>query len=71
MMLLLAPVRCYVLFRSFGCMVEGMHLVTMRQMRLMRGRHNFPRLVKLGGFTVVPGCVLMMFSRKFMEFAQR
>jgi hypothetical protein len=43
----------------------------MRQMRLMRGRHNFPRLVKLGGFTVVPGCVLMMFSRKFMEFAQR
>jgi hypothetical protein len=52
-------------------MVEGMHLVAMRQMRLMRGRHNFPRLVKPGGFAVVPGCVLMMFSRKFMEFAQR
>jgi hypothetical protein len=30
MMLLLAPVRCYVLFRSFGCMVEGMHLVAVR-----------------------------------------
>jgi hypothetical protein len=40
-------------------------------MRLMRGGQNFPGLVKLGGFTVVPGCVLMMFSRKFMEFAQR
>jgi len=40
-------------------------------MRLMRGRQNFPGLVKLGGFAVVPGGVLMMFSRKFMEFAQR
>lgn len=40
-------------------------------MRLMCGRQNFPGLVKLGGFAVVPGCVLMMFSRKFMEFAQR
>ena len=71
LMLLLAAVRCYVLFRSFGCMVEGMHLMAMRQMRLMRGRHHFPRLVKSGGFAVVPGCVFMMFSRKFMEFAQR
>jgi len=37
----------------------------------MRGCHNFPGLVKFGGFAVVPGCVLMVFSRKFMEFAQR
>ncbi|HTX98192.1 MAG TPA: hypothetical protein VME67_27190 [Mycobacterium sp.] len=39
-------------------------------MRLMRGRQNFPGLMKLGGFAVVAGCVLMMFSREFMEFAQ-
>jgi hypothetical protein len=69
--LLLAPVGCYVLFRSFGCMVEGMDLVAMRQMRLMCGRQNFPGLVKPGGFAVVPGRVLMMFSRKLMEFAHR
>jgi len=40
-------------------------------MCVMSGRQNFPGLVKLGGFVVVPGCVLMMFSRKFMEFSQR
>lgn len=39
-------------------------------MRLMCGRQDFPGLVKLGGFSVVPACVLMMFGRKFMEFAQ-
>jgi hypothetical protein len=72
-MLLLAAVRCgcYVFFCSFGCVVEGMQFVAMRQMRLMRGSHNVLRLVKLGGFSVVPGCVFMMFSRKFVEFAQR
>ena|SRR5271166_217846 len=52
-------------------MVEGMHLVAMRQMRLMCGRQNFPGLVKPGGFAVVPGRVLMMFGRKLMEFAHR
>ena len=50
-------------------MVQGMQFVAMRQMRLMRGRHNVARLVKLGGFFVVSGCVLMMFSRKFVKFA--
>jgi len=37
-------------------------------MRLMRGRHNIGRVVKFGGFAMVPGCVLVMFSRKFVEF---
>ena len=72
-MLLLAAVRCssYVFFRSFSCVVEGMYLVAMRHMRMMCGRENFAAIVKLGGFSVVPGCVLMMFSRKFVKLAQR
>jgi hypothetical protein len=48
-----------------------MHLVAMRKMRLVRGGQDFSGFVKLGGFVVVPGCVLMMFSREFMKFAQR
>ena len=31
-----------------------MRLVAVRQVRLMRGRQHFSRLVKLGGFAVVP-----------------
>jgi hypothetical protein len=67
----LGAVLCYVFFRSFGCVVKGMYLVAMRQMRLMCGCQNFAALVKLGGFAMMPGCVLMMFGRNFMEFAQR
>jgi hypothetical protein len=45
-----------------------MHLMVMRQMRLIRRRQNIFRLLKLGGFAMVPCCVLMMFSRMLMEF---
>jgi hypothetical protein len=67
-MLLLATAR-RVLFRSFRCKADGMHLMVMRQMRLIRRRQNVFRLPKLGGFAVVPCCVLMMFSRKLVKFA--
>jgi hypothetical protein len=40
-------------------------------MRLIRRRQNIFHLVELGCFAVVPCCVLMMFSRTLMEFAQR
>jgi hypothetical protein len=68
-MLLAAVPRCRVLFRSFRCKAEGMHLMVMRQMRLIHGRQNIFRLLKLGGFAVVSCCVLMMFSRTLMKFA--
>jgi hypothetical protein len=46
-----------------------MHLMVMRQMSLIRRRENIFRLLKLGGFAIVPCCVLMMFSRTLMKFA--
>ena len=70
-MLLLAAVRCYVLLRSFPCVVDGMRRVAMRQKCLMRAGQHISRLEKLRGFAVVPCCVLMMFSGKFLEFGQR
>ena len=36
----LAAVCCYVLFRSFSCMVDGMHQVAVRHERLMRAAHQ-------------------------------
>jgi hypothetical protein len=68
-MLLAAVARCRVLFRSFRCKAEGMHLMVMRQMRLICCRQNIFRLLKLGGFAMVPCCVLMMFRRTLMKFA--
>jgi hypothetical protein len=68
-MLLVAAARRRVLFRSLRCKADGMHLMVMRQMRLIRCRENVFRLLKLGGFAVVPCCVLMMFSRTLMKFA--
>jgi hypothetical protein len=68
-MLLAAAPRRRVLFRSFRCIPEGMHLMVMRQMRLVRRRQNVFRLLKLGGFAVVACCVLMMFCRTLMKFA--
>jgi len=68
-MLLAAVARRSVLFRSFRCKADGMHLMVMRQMRLICCRQNVFRLLKLGGFAVVPCCVLMMFSRTLMKFA--
>jgi hypothetical protein len=68
-MLLLAVARRRVLFRSVSCKADGMHLMVMRQMRLIRSRQNIFRLLKLGGFAMVPCCVLMMFSRTLMKFA--
>jgi hypothetical protein len=70
-MLLAAAVRRQVLLRSLRCIVDGVHLVVGRHMRLIRRRQNIFHLVKLGCFAVVPCCVLMVFCRTFMEFAQR
>jgi hypothetical protein len=64
-----AVARGQVLFRSLRRIPERMHLMVMRQMRLIRRRQNIFRLLKLGGFAMVPCCVLMMFSRTLMKFA--
>jgi hypothetical protein len=64
-----AVARRQVLFRSLRRIPERMHLMVMRQMRLIRRRQNIFRLLKLGGFAMVPCCVLMMFSRTLMKFA--
>ncbi len=68
-MLLAAVVRRQVRFRSLRCIVDGLHLMIMRQMRLIRRRQNILHLVKLGCFAMVACCVLMMFSRTFVELA--
>jgi hypothetical protein len=64
-----AVARRQVLFRSLRRIPERMHLMVMRQMRLIRRRQNIFRLLKLGGFAMMPCCVLMMFSRTLMKFA--
>jgi hypothetical protein len=69
-MLLAVAVRRQVLFRSLRCIVDGVHLVVGRHMRLIHRRQNVFHLVKLGCFAVVACCVLMVFSRTLMEFAQ-
>ena len=68
-MTLTAVAHRRVLFRGLRRMPEGMHLVVMRQMRLIRRRQNIFRLLKLGGFVMVACCVLMMFGRTLMKFA--
>jgi hypothetical protein len=68
-MLLAAVARRRVLFRSLCRIPDGMRLMVMRQMRLIRCRQNIFRLLKLGGFAVVLCCVLMMFCRTLMKFA--
>ena len=70
-MLLAVAVRRQVLFRRLCCVVDGVRLVVGRHMRLIHCRQNVFHLMKLGGFSVVPCCVLVMFCRTFMEFAQR
>jgi hypothetical protein len=70
-MLLAAVARRRVLFRSLCRIPDGLHLMVMRQMRLIRRRQNIFHLLKLGGFAVVACRVLMMFSRTLMKFAQR
>jgi hypothetical protein len=67
-MLLAVAVRRQVLFCSLRCIVDGLHLMIVRQTRLIRRRQNVFRLVKLGGFAMVPGRALMMFSRTLMKF---
>lgn len=68
----LATAVCrYVLFRSFRCILDSMHLVIGRQMRLISRRYKVFRLEKLGGFAMVSCCVLMVFSGTLMEFGQR
>jgi hypothetical protein len=70
-----APVRLtdvarrHVLSRSLCCEPDGMPLMVMRQMRLLRRRDNIFRLLKLGGLAMVPCGVLMMLSRQLMKFA--
>jgi hypothetical protein len=68
-MLLAAVARRRVLFRSFRCIPDGVHLMVMRQMGLICRSQNIFHLLKLGGFAMVPCCVLMMFSRTLMKFA--
>ena len=46
-----------------------MALMVMCQMRLICRRQNVFRLLKLGGFTMVPCGVLVMFSRLLMKLA--
>ena len=70
-MILAAAPRRQVLFRSLRCIVDGLHLMIMRQMRLIRRRQNIFRLMKLGCFAMMACCVLMMFCRTFVELAQR
>ena len=69
-MLLAVAVRRHVLFRRLRCVVDGVRLVVGRHMRLIHRCHNVFHLVEPGCFAMVPRCVLMMFSRIFMEFAQ-
>jgi hypothetical protein len=69
--LLAAVVLRQVLLRGLRCIVDGVHLVVGRHMRLIHRRQNIFDLVKLGCFAVVPCRVLTMFSRTLMEFAQR
>jgi hypothetical protein len=61
-MLLAVAVRRQVLFRSLRCIVDGVHLVVGRHMRLIHRRQNVFRRVQLGCFAVVPCCVLVMFA---------
>jgi hypothetical protein len=68
-MLLAAVARRRVLFRGLGCIPDGVHLMVMRQMRLLRRLKDIFRLMELGGFAMVPCCVLMMFGRTLMKFA--
>jgi hypothetical protein len=70
-MLLAAAVLRQVLLRSLRRIVDGVYLVVGGHMRLIHRRQNVFYLVKLGGFAMVPRCVLVMFCRTFMEFAQR
>ena len=67
--MLLRAMACRVLFRRFRCKADGMHLMIMRHMRLIRSRQKVFRLLKPGSFAVVPCCVLMMFGRTLMKFA--
>ena len=61
--------RRHVLSRSLRRKSDGMALMVMCQMRLICRRQNVFRLLKLGGFTMVPCGVLVMFSRLLMKLA--
>jgi hypothetical protein len=61
--------RLRVLSRSLYCEPDGMPLMFMRQMRLLRRRDNIFRLLKLGSLAMMPCGVLMMLSRQLMKFA--
>jgi hypothetical protein len=60
--------RGRVLSRSVCGEPDGMPLMVMRQTRLLRGRDNILRLLKLGGLAMVPCGVLVMLSRQLMKF---
>ncbi len=61
--------RRRVFSRSLRCKPDRMALMVMRHPRLICRRQNVFRLLKLGGFTMVLGGVLVMFSRLFVKFA--
>lgn len=61
--------RRHVLSSSVCGEPDGMPLMVMRQMRLLRRCDNILRLLKLGGLAMVPCGVLVMLSRQLMKFA--
>jgi hypothetical protein len=70
-MMLAAVARRRVLLRGLRRIPDGVHLMVMGQMRLIRRRQNIFQLLKLGGFAMVPCRVLVMFGRTLMKFAWR
>jgi hypothetical protein len=51
----------HVEFGCFCCVVCGMVRMAMGRVSMMRGGLVVTAFVVLGGFAMVPGCVLMMF----------
>jgi hypothetical protein len=61
---------CDVLLRRFRCVVDGMHLMVGRHMRLIRGCHKILQLVKFGCFSMVSRRVLVVFGSALVEIFQ-
>lgn len=61
--------RFDVVFRRFRCMVRGVHVMSMRQVGMVRRFLVVSCLVMLCCFAVVACCVVMMLRSKMMMFA--
>jgi hypothetical protein len=62
---------CDVLLRRFRCVVDGMHLMVGRHMRLIRRCHKIFQLMKLGGFAMVSRRMLVVFGGALVEIFQQ